>query len=109
MPLKIDRDHSRFKQIVRGRIKKDLGKYIITNDEILGKKGEEIIKIPLPRIDIPRFKYDFRQLGGVGQGDGEVGDILGSEGSGTGNKPGLGDDGNMEVEVFVNDIENILI
>ena len=38
MPLKIDQDHSRFKQIVRGKIKANLRKYV-QKGEMIGKKG----------------------------------------------------------------------
>ncbi len=36
---KIGRDNSRFKQIVRGKIKKELRKYI-TKGELIGRKGK---------------------------------------------------------------------
>ncbi len=74
---KIKQDHRRFKQIVRGKIKNNLRKYM-SQGEITGKQGKDIVKVPLPRIDIPRFRFSQQQQGGVGQGDGEVGDSLGS-------------------------------
>ena len=49
MPLKIDQDHSRFKQIVRGKIKANLRKYV-QKGEMLGKKGKDQISIPVPFI-----------------------------------------------------------
>ena len=41
MVRKIERDASRFKQIVRGKIKSDLRKYI-THGELIGKSGKSI-------------------------------------------------------------------
>ena len=86
MIAKIEQDHSRFKQIVRGKIKRELKKYI-TQTELIGRKGKNIVTIPIPRIELPRFKFDSRQLGGVGQGDGDPGTPIGSgdpqDGSGT--------------------------
>ncbi|MBX5484756.1 MAG: DUF444 family protein, partial [Myxococcaceae bacterium] len=76
MSLKIDQDHSRFRQIVRGKIKQNLRKYV-QKGEMLGKKGKDTISIPIPFIDIPHFRYGSKQKGGVGQGDGEIGQSLG--------------------------------
>ncbi|HET9452284.1 MAG TPA: DUF444 family protein, partial [Aggregicoccus sp.] len=76
MSLKIHQDHSRFKQIVRGKIKANLRKYV-QKGEMIGKKGKDSIAIPVPFIDIPHFKYGHKEQGGVGQGDGEVGQSLG--------------------------------
>src|SRR5262250_348044 len=73
MSQKIDQDHRRFREIVRGKIKQNLRKYI-TQGEMLGKKGKEIVSIPLPQIDIPHFRFGPKQQGGVAQGDGEPGD-----------------------------------
>src|SRR5205814_8601605 len=76
MSQRIDQDHRRFREIVRGKIKQNLRKYI-TQGEMLGKKGKEIVSIPLPQIDIPHFRFGEKQAGGVGQGDGDPGDPLG--------------------------------
>ena len=66
----------KFKQIVKGRIKKELRKYM-SKGELLGKKGKKIVSIPLPSIDLPRFKYGSKKTGGVGQGEGENGQPVG--------------------------------
>ncbi len=73
----IARDYSRFRQIVKGYIKKNLRKFL-TGSEMLAKQGNKIVKIPIYNIDLPRFKYGKNQ-GGVGQGDGEVGEVLGKD------------------------------
>ncbi len=73
--MKIKQDHRRFQQIVRGRIKQNLKKYI-SKGEMIGKKGRDRITIPVPHIDLPRFIYDQGDTGGVGQGEGDVGDVL---------------------------------
>ena len=56
MSLKIDQDHSRFRHIVRGRIRENLRKYI-SNGEMIGRKGKDLVSIPIPQIDIPRFTF----------------------------------------------------
>ena len=72
MAMKIDHDLSRFKQIVRGKIRENLRKYI-THGEMIGRKGRDLVSIPLPQLDVPHFRYGKNGSGGVGQGDGEVG------------------------------------
>jgi hypothetical protein len=107
--LKIDRDHSRFRHIVRGRIRENLRKFI-TNGELIGRKGKDRVSIPIPRIDIPRFRYGDKDQGGVGQGDGEPGDPLDSgepqQGSG---KAGQGEGEHvLEVDVTIEELAEIL-
>src|SRR5262249_8018035 len=91
MSQKIEREHQRFRKIVRGKVKSDLGKYI-TRGELIGKKGRDLVSIPLPQIDIPQFRYGQKGSGGTGQGDGEPGQPLTApqeEGEGkAGDQPG---------------------
>ena len=61
-----------FRQIIRGKIKDNLRKYI-SQGEMIARKGKNQVSIPLPQVDIPRFKHGSKQQGGVGQGDGQVG------------------------------------
>ncbi len=86
MGQKIERDHQRFRKIVRGKVKSNLSKYI-SRGELIGKKGKDLVSIPLPTIDIPQFRYGNKGSGGVGQGEGDVGTPLGP---GQGNQPGKG-------------------
>ncbi|MCP5464902.1 MAG: DUF444 family protein [Deltaproteobacteria bacterium] len=92
MGLKIEQDLSRFKKIVRGKVKKELKKFV-SSGEMIGKQGKKLVSIPIPRIDIPRFKFTDKQQGGVGQGEGDVGDAVGQ-----GDEEGEGDQqaGNAE-------------
>ena len=107
---KIKQDHRRFKQIVRGKIKRNLRKYM-TKGELTGKQGKDIVKVPIPRIDIPRFRYGSKEQGGVGMGDGEVGDSLGQgeEGPGGAGEAGQqeGDKG-LEVDVSLEELAEIM-
>jgi hypothetical protein len=75
MGQKIERDSQRFRRIVRGKVKSNLSKYI-SRGELIGKRGKDLVSIPLPQIDIPQFRYGNRGSGGVGQGDGAVGQPL---------------------------------
>ena len=71
---RVERDLNRFKQIVRGKIKQNLRKYM-SQGEMIGRQGRKYVSIPLPQIELPQFRYGARQGGGVGQGDGEPGDV----------------------------------
>lgn len=103
---KIERDVNRFRQIVRGRIRKDLRKYM-SSGELIGKKGKELVSIPIPRIDIPRFKYGKNEEQGVGSGDGKDGDqVDGESGAGSaGDQPG---EHMLETEVTLEELADIL-
>ena len=108
MVLKIEQDYNRFKLIVRGKIKKELRKYI-SDGELIGKKGKDLISIPIPQIDIPHFTYGLKQKGGVGQGPGQVGDPLGpsdEEGENqAGNLPGQHI---MEVDLSLEELAELM-
>jgi uncharacterized protein len=109
MQLKIHQDHARFRQIVKGRVRKNLRKFI-SKGELFGREGGKTVSIPVPQIDIPRFRFGSRQQGGVGQGDGEPGDPL----SAADPEEGAGQAGDqegqhvLEVEVTIEELAEIL-
>jgi hypothetical protein len=109
MSLKIDQDHSRFRNIVRGKIRENLRRYI-SQGELIGRKGKDLVSIPVPQIDIPRFTFADKQRGGVGQGEGDIGDPMGSQeaegGAGqAGKDPG---EHMLEVEITLDELADIL-
>ncbi len=71
MVNKIEQDHQRFRQIVRGKIRKDLRKFL-SRGELIGREGQRYVSIPVHDIDIPTFRYGDNS-GGVGMGEGEMG------------------------------------
>lgn len=105
MPIKSD--HGRFRDIVKGKIKEDFKKYV-TQGEMIGKREEEIVKIPLPSIDIPIFKYGPKQQGGVGQGDGQPGEAAGEPGDGKGKAGENPGEHLLEVELSFDELAEIL-
>jgi len=108
--LRIDQDHGRFKQIVRGKIRQNLKKYI-SHGELMGKQGKDVVSIPVPQIDIPRFRYSDKQGGGVGQGEGDDGDPVGGEGKeGDGKGKAGQNEGQhaLEAEVTLDELAEIL-
>ncbi len=107
MSQKIERDHQRFRRIVRGKVKSNLSKYI-SRGEMIGKKGKDLVSIPLPQIDIPQFRYGQKGSGGVGQGDGDIGQPLTAPG---GDKGGAGDQPGghiLEVDLSLEELAEIL-
>ena len=113
MSLKIDQDHSRFRSIVRGKIRENLKKYI-SSGELIGKQGKELVSIPIPQIDIPHFVFGDKQQGGTGQGSGNVGDAMspgqpGDEEGEGGKKAGEGEGKHgLEVDVTLDELAAIL-
>ncbi|MBK8216807.1 MAG: DUF444 family protein [Myxococcales bacterium] len=112
MSLKIDQDHSRFRNIVRGKIRDNLKRYI-SQGELIGRKGKDLVSIPIPQIDIPRFRYGDKQQGGAGQGEGDPGDPMGGgddgDQAGEGKKAGKdAGEHSLEVDVSLEELATIL-
>jgi len=110
MFLKVDRDQSRFRQIVRGKIRQNLRKYV-THGEMIGRQGRDLVSIPIPQLDVPHFRFGKNGSGGVGQGDGEVGSSLGPGGEPGNGKGQAGSDPGahiLEVDVSLEELAQIL-
>ncbi|MBW2255065.1 MAG: DUF444 family protein [Deltaproteobacteria bacterium] len=100
--LNIDRDLGRFRDIVKGRVRRDLRRYM-SSGELIGRQGKKVVSIPLHQIGIPRLRYGKNDQG-VGQGEGGEGDGAG-EGPQAGDAPG---EHLLEVEITVEDLAQIL-
>lgn len=105
MVSKIEQDHQRFRQIVRGAIRKDLRRFIARGD-ILAREGKKTVSVPMHDIDLPRFHYGDNS--GVGMGEGDEGQSAGKPGSGKGQ--GGDQDGAhvLEVDVTLEELADIL-
>lgn len=107
--MTIKRDVTRFHNIVRGRVRQNLRKYV-THGEMIGRKGKDLVSIPVPQLDVPHFEYGDNGSGGVGQGDGEVGQPVG-KGKG---QNGTGQAGNtpgghiLEVELTLEELAQLM-
>ena len=106
--MAIEQDHKRFRDIVRGKIRENFKKYI-TQGEMVGRREKETVKIPIPQIELPKFKYGPKQQGGVGQGDGQPGEEVDGQQSGdptqAGDKPG---EHGLEVDISFDELAEIL-
>ena len=104
MVLNIEKDHQRFRQIVKGRIREDLRKFI-SKGELIGKEGKHLISIPVHQVELPSFRYGDNSTG-VGMGEGEEGDGVGQgKGSQGGTEPGQH---LMEVDLSLDELAEIL-
>ena len=105
MILNIENDLNRFKKIVKGKVRKDLKKYM-SSGELLGRQGKQVVSIPLPAINIPRFRYGKNENGGVGQGKGDKGDSVDAgDGTEAGNAPGQHI---LEAEITLEELAEIM-
>ena len=108
--FRIEADRARFREIVRGRIRKDLRRYLSTG-ELIGRAGDRAVSIPLPQIELPRFTFgdNPKGEGGAGSGEGKEGpngDAANGEGPG-----GAGDQAGqhiLEVEVDLEELAEML-
>jgi uncharacterized sporulation protein YeaH/YhbH (DUF444 family) len=106
----IDNDYHRFKKIVDGKLRENLKRFVQKGERIV-KKGRDSFVVPMPNIDIPRFKFGSGD--GVGQGNGKEGDKIGQGQPGEG-QPGQGEVGDgegakeLEAEFSAKELASIL-
>ena len=105
MIMKIEKDHQRFRQIVKGRIRDDLRKFL-TKGELIGKEGKHLISIPVRSIELPSFRYGDNSSG-VGAGDGKEGDVV-KKGKGKGQGGTETGQHLMEVDLSLDELAEIL-
>jgi uncharacterized protein len=108
MILTIEQDTNRFNQIVRGKVRQNLRKYI-SNSELIGRRGKDLVSIPVPQIQLPYFKFGDNGEG-VGQGEGEVGSPIG-QGQQQGGSGKAGDQAGqhiLEVEFTLEELAELL-
>jgi hypothetical protein len=105
MPKRIEEDWKDFRDVVSGRIRRALKKFIksgqITRNR--GKNGK--ISITIPKIDIPHIVYG-NSGEGVGRGPGKEGDVIGRDPQkGKGKDAGEGEGEGITINL---DLEEVL-
>lgn len=109
MTIPIEQDSRRFRQIVRGKVRQNLRQYI-SNGELIGRRGKDLVSIPIPEIQLPYFRFGGK-VRGVSQGEGEIGTPIGrdpeaGEGDGrAGDQPGVHI---LEVELTLEELAELL-
>lgn len=105
MPRRIEEDHKDFRDVVSGRIRRALKKFIKSGQIVRNRGKNGKIAITIPKIDIPHIVYGNSDEG-VGRGPGKEGDVIGKD-----PKPGQGQGaGQGETEgITINlDLEEVL-
>lgn len=108
MRKRIRKDLERFKRIVRGEIRKNL-KELIESGTIVGQKSGNVVKVPIKSIRIPEFRYDPHAAGGIGSGEGEIGQLVKPDDEGGLSRPGnIPGSHYPEVEIELKELAEIL-
>ncbi len=105
------KDSIRHDRRVREAIKQNL-RELISEETIITSDGQKMVKIPVRYLDQYRFVFDRATNGrGVGQGPGNVGDVIAKDGDGNvpgqaGNQPGQEI---YEAEVSLDDLTRLML
>ncbi len=75
----IERDLLRFKEIVKGEVKKRVREFLV-REELLGQVEGRLVRIPLPQLEIPQIRYGLPPEEGEGLGLGPGEEALGPGG-----------------------------
>ncbi|OGH10572.1 MAG: sporulation protein YhbH [Candidatus Levybacteria bacterium RIFCSPHIGHO2_01_FULL_36_15] len=103
-------DAARHDEKVKEAIKGNLPR-IISEEAIITSDGKKIVKVPMRRLELPRFRYDFGKNKHIGQGDGDSqpGDSVGQDVSGrgrqAGDQPGIDYE---EVDITIDDLAKLV-
>ncbi|HIH10770.1 TPA: DUF444 family protein [Candidatus Woesearchaeota archaeon] len=93
MVSRIESDRFGFQQRLRKLKTRGLERYFSRDHIVAPGQNGKTIRIPIDIIEIPRFVFGEKEFGGVGQGDGNVGDSWGDDDQknyGTGHGSGAG-------------------
>lgn len=84
-------DQERHQEKVREAIKNNLAD-IVSDESIITSDGRKLVKVPIRSLNEYRFRYNWnkQQRAGQGDGDSQVGDVLGKDGSSAQRGPGKG-------------------
>lgn len=104
MPRRIEEDHKDFIDVVSGRLRKALKKFIKSGKIVRnrGKRGK--ISISIPKIDIPHITFGNNQ-NGAGRGPGNDGDVIDRDQKGKGDRAGQGESEGITINL---DLEVVL-
>ena len=105
MPRRIEEDWKDFRDVVGGKIRKALKKFIKSGQIVRNRGNNGKISITIPKIDIPHIVYGSGD-DGVGRGEGKDGDVIGKDEP----KKGKGSAGQGESEgiTISLDLEDVL-
>lgn len=105
MPRRVEEDHKDFRDVVSGRIRRALKKFIKSGQLVRNRGKNGKISITIPKIDIPHIVYGNSDEG-VGRGPGKDGDVIGRDPKD--GKGGGGGQGESEGITINLDLEEVL-
>jgi len=100
MPRRIEEDHKDFRDVVSGRLRRALKKFIKSGQIVRNRGKNGKISITIPKIDIPHIVYRDKEEGSS-RGPGKEGDVIGRDpkkgkGAGQGESEGITINLNLE-------------
>lgn len=106
MPRRIEEDHKDFRDVVSGRIRKALKKFIKSGQIVRNRGKNGKVSITIPKIDIPHIVYGDSGEG-IGRGGGKDGDVIGKDPQKGSNKGKAGQDESEGIVINL-DLEEVL-
>lgn len=105
MPRRVEEDHKDFRDVVSGRIRKALKKFIKSGQIVRNRGKNGKISITIPKIDIPHIVYGDSGEG-IGRGAGKDGEVIGKDPQpGKGKGAGQGESEGITINL---DLEEVL-
>jgi len=88
-PRRIEEDHNSFRDVVSGKIRKALKKFVKNGSMFKNRGKNGKVQITIPRIDIPHIVYGDNNSGD-GRGNVKKGEVIGKDDpkNGKGNQAG---------------------
>ncbi len=105
-------DQARHQEKVKEAIKGNLSD-IVSEEAIITSDGNKAIKVPIRSLELPRFRYDVNRKGNVGEGNGDsqVGDVIGDAQAGPGKGKSAGDQPGFdyfEAEITIDELAELI-
>jgi len=107
-------DQARHNEKVKEAIKSNLAD-IVAEEAIITSDGNKVVKVPIRSLELPHFRYDTNRKDHLGQGNGDsqVGDVIGQapgqagpgKGKGAGDLPGVD---YFDAEVTIDELADIM-
>ena len=83
---RVREDYGEYRDLVKDKVKSRLKDHIKTGKKIK-RQGKDVVVVDVPVVELPHFRHGKNKKGGIGNGEGEVGDVVGN-GPTSGDKPG---------------------
>lgn len=103
MPRRIEEDHKDFRDVVSGKIRKSLKKFIKSGQIVRNKGKNGKISISIPQIDIPHFVHGTNNEG-LSRGEGEKGDVIGQDPQKGKGKAGQGESQGIMINLSLEEV-----